>query len=249
VSEEAVRSEAIGRTLGARVRNTVAHELAHSVAFRYSELGLRLSLSKRRDITESEFVQAIERETEKLSPLMLVPTAALTQLVTNRQEPLDASMLAEFAHSMGVSREVLISRLSGLPRGGATNLRERAGLYRLGVGMGVWTEEGKPSLLEWPIFHNFERTVLPSFMALLVAGRRKAITAPEIIADPEFALLGGDCLVTEWESRTGTETSPGQERMWVRFTVEKAARRPGARFIYAATGTLIRPERVGGGGA
>lgn len=244
ITSEAVESESCDRPMNARVRNTVAHELAHSLAFRYSELGLRLSIAQGRKSGDQAFVKAIEAETEKASPLLLVPNKALVGLLAGRQAPVDATELVEFARLMGASRDVLISRLAGLPRGGNLNLRERPGLFRLGVGMGAWTNDGQAVLHEWPIFHNFERNLLPSFMALLVAGRRKTIPATEVCNDPEFALIGGSRLTAEWESQTGIEHSPAQESMEVRMTVEKTAPHPGKRFLYAVRGALIRPAPI-----
>jgi hypothetical protein len=240
ISAEAVASETRSRPLPARVRNTIAHELAHSLAFRTTEFDFQLSKTKPDGKPSDEYVREIEKETEKLSPFLLLPTSALARLLAGRNEPLDATELVGFARAMGVSRDVLISRLDTLSRGGVPNLRERAGLYRLGIGMGEWQSDGTASLSNWPIFHNYERSLLPTFVAELVGGRRRSISAADIGVGGDFILLGGHRTHAIFETTTGLDPLPRQERIQVRLTVEATSSRPGTRFMFAAAGHPVR---------
>lgn len=242
MNKDGVLAETSERPLPVRVRNTVAHELAHSLAFRSTEFGLRLSLNRTDGTTEQAFVREIEKETEKLSPLLLIPASALRRLVQGREEPVSAANLANFARTMGVSREVLISRLATLPGADGEDFRERKGLYRLGVGIGFWDSDGQAHLGAWPLFQNFERAMPPTFMARLASNRQKDVAISDLVNDPDFALLGGNSLYTEFETTVAADPMRGGARIQVRLSVEPGARRPGSRFIFAATGTLVKAE-------
>lgn len=242
VSPDDVVTETAERPLPARVRNTIAHELAHSLAFRTSELGVRLSLRKADDLSEKVFVEEIERETEKLSPYLLIASSALKKFLQGCQEAVNAMELARFARMLVVSREVLISRLNTLPGPDGEDFRERKGLLDLGVGIGYWDTSGRAQLREWPTFSNFHRGLLPTFLARLVAGRHRETAIADVVDDLDFHLLGGDRYETVFETTVSASPIGGQQRIKVRLSAEQTNRRPGARFIYAVHGTLIREK-------
>ena len=76
----ALAHESTTTPLPARFRNTVAHELTHSLAYRAKEFGVSLTLPTASDKKKSsEMVAEIEQHTEHLSPLLLVPERAIAQ--------------------------------------------------------------------------------------------------------------------------------------------------------------------------
>ena len=70
VTDSEVREEHPGKPLPSRLRNTVAHELVHSLAFRPSEFGIKLAKSNESEKSKA-LVESIERQTERFSPLLL----------------------------------------------------------------------------------------------------------------------------------------------------------------------------------
>src|SRR5207237_1246447 len=84
VDDKVVARETEERPLPVRFRNTVAHELVHSLAFRPEQFGLRLQQDVGSEEKVSEFVKDVERETERFSPLLLWPEKALNDLLEKR---------------------------------------------------------------------------------------------------------------------------------------------------------------------
>ena len=88
VNEQDVESESQNRPLPERLRNTIAHELVHTLALRPSEFGISLKLNYQKSNNSGDLVRAIESYTERLSPLLLWSERALKQLLLGKREPL-----------------------------------------------------------------------------------------------------------------------------------------------------------------
>lgn len=242
ISHSDILTETAERPLPARVRNTIAHELAHSLAFRTSELGVHLSLRKADEASERDFVAEIEKETETLSPYLLITGSALRLFLHGRKDAVDANELARFARGLAVSREILVSRLNTLPGPDGEDFRERRGLSNLGAGIGYWDEDGRAHLQEWPTFSNFARGLPPTFFALLSASRCRDVAVTDLVTDTEFHLLGGKCDKTIFDTSVSIKPIKGQQRMRVTLSAETTSRRPGARFLFAIHGELIQGQ-------
>lgn len=163
ISNESILSESLNSSLPDRFRNTIAHELAHSLAFRAEEFGVKLVLDRKRvKKGKEEEVQDIERETEKMSPLLLIPNETLNRFFSPETPSLRSREVSELRKRLGVSRHVLINRLN-LLESYAPHLLTRAALKNVAIGIGKWTKEDGFLLAGWPLFANFDRNIIPSF--------------------------------------------------------------------------------------
>ena len=90
ITEADIAHETSSRPLPARLRNTVAHELVHSLAFRPSEFGITLQLAAAGVESKYDLVRSIEQATESLSPL-LAPLPGESPLEA-ASRPLNASV-------------------------------------------------------------------------------------------------------------------------------------------------------------
>jgi hypothetical protein len=230
VTEDALRTEAHGRSLPVRFRTTIAHELAHSVAFRPAEFGIRSLVDQGSSGSRGDFVATVERGTDQMSPLLLLPEKTLTKLFSGKHESLTASDLQSTCRTLGISRHVIINRLMLLLRRDDTNdLIERRAVANVGIGMGEWTEAGEAVLRKWPLFINFQNGIVPSLLGKLAKQDHLAVRA--LIEDSNFVLCGGRAQTVDFTCKAGLHGS-GSEKMRARWSVESVAKRPGAQFMF-----------------
>lgn len=111
-----------------------------------------------------EWVKAVERVTERLSPLLLTPEARLAAEVGQRDAAMSLVDVKSLLRTFGVSREVLINRLCLLRQRDALSLLAREGLLDMGIGVGTFDAAGAPELEGWPLFPNFERNIIPNVL-------------------------------------------------------------------------------------
>ncbi|MGH8673657.1 MAG: hypothetical protein ACREVG_05050, partial [Burkholderiales bacterium] len=78
-----------------------------------------MRLKKECEGNVGELVRDIERQTERLSPLLLCCEKALRLLLAGKKECLSVSEFANVATSLGISRPVLINRLNLIPHTGS----------------------------------------------------------------------------------------------------------------------------------
>jgi hypothetical protein len=232
-----LEQESPERSLPPRLRFTVAHELAHSLAFRVSEFGIQL-----RDFNKASsqraLVSAIESETDRMSSLLLVSQRALAKIFTGRKEPPSALEFAQARRLMGISRPVLVSRLRSLSSIDPDGLKNGYGLRNMAVGVAEWTAEGRAILRSWPVFANFERNVLPEFLINLTHQDR--LPAASAFDDTSFSLCGGGHNTVELAVNAGTPNSPKAERLEVRCSVEASSRMLGTRSMYVIAAKNLR---------
>lgn len=223
VTPEQIEEESSRRPLPDRFRNSVAHELVHSLAFRQSEFGLHL----RRGSQDLD-VDDIERATEALSPLVLIPERSLVQRVRGLKRSLTVSDLMAWRRDWGVSRYVLLSRLSRLPRD--HDLRQFPSLRNCASGVASWGQTASLVLHGWPLYVNFDRNVQPKFLSALAAQDQLPIEAIGCGVPPtgEGRLLDP----VRWEAPAGVIGGESSESLNVTLTVEPSRNRLTARCFW-----------------
>jgi len=231
VTELDVAQENHHTPLPNRLRNTIAHELVHSLAFRPEEFGWSLRRPPGAGKSHQAFVAAVERQTEKLSPLLLWPEAALTRTLTAASAALTVPLLTGLRRGLGISRYVLISRLGLLPLSDPN--RTQPGLRNLAIGLAEWASSGTAVLRSWPLFINFERNVVPDFLHRLRGEDR--LPAEAVFVDRSFVLAGGAAPTTYVEAPARVHGAIRPEKRILNFEVEVVPRNPGAQFLYAVT--------------
>jgi hypothetical protein len=225
-----VERESVCSPLPARFRNTVAHELAHSLAFRATEFGIefpKCSPGKSR----REYVQQIERDTERLSPLLLVSDNSLEQFFSPQKEIIDAQELALFQRSLGVSRHVFVNRLNLLDVLDEKRLKtSRNGLRNIAIGVGEWNGLGEALLRVSPLYSFFDGAKVPNIVFQLQ--RRIDILVKSLFFDAGFLLFGGTQTIIEFEIPAGTPTNPRLITLPVRLSVEDVHPKSGGNFLF-----------------
>jgi hypothetical protein len=229
VTELEVSQESAASPLPSRLRFTVAHELAHSLAFRPMEFGIRLRNPIDSDESKKDLVEAIERATDRLGPLLLLPEKVLTNLFDGRKQLPSVDELARFRSRAGVSRQVFINRLRLLSYTDAKGVRSRGVLNNVGICVGEWVDSKNARLRSWPIFTNFERNIVPTF--LMALSDNDFLPARTIFADESFSLCGGECRETDLIVTSGIPGVPKAEQMTIRCSVEHTKRIAGRSFL------------------
>lgn len=230
VHQDQIDSENRYAPLPSRLRNTVAHELVHSLAFRPNEFGVQLKLGSKEKGDAEKLVKKIELETEKLSPLLLWSRKAIAKLIKGRKDQLTIDELVRVAKEMGVSRAVLVNRLCLLRPTDADRPLYSDALRNISVGIGEWALDGTAVIRGWPIFMNFDGNITPSF--LLRIGRQDRLPATTFCNNPAFYMCGGSNRVVELLVNAGTEVVPAKTKMNVEIAVEDVSKRPGAEFVF-----------------
>jgi hypothetical protein len=226
-----IERESFSQTLPVRFRFTVAHELAHSVSFRPTEFEMQGLYAKSKGASRREIVAAVEQETDRVAPLLLLPDATVRKCLAGRQ-PLDAFELKVLCDNFGVSRHALINRLALLLRpSDPSGMREREALANVGIGLGEWDNQGRARLRKWPLFVNFHNQIVPSLFAQLATQDYLAVDS--VIGDKSFTLCGGANSSVELTCEAGLPGLKADEKMDVRMTAEMSSKRPGSRFLFA----------------
>lgn len=232
ITSSELQSESFGNPLHPRFRNTVAHELVHLLAFRANEFGVRSQditmLKGRRDA----IVEEIERETEKLSPLLLWPEKAVVQLIADKKDQISVSDLVETSRALGISRQVLISRLNLIPPVDPFRLRQTQGLRNVAIGVAEWIDRRVASFRKWPLFVNFDRNIVPSF--LLNLREQERLSASVVVPDSAFGMCGGWHDGASFECRAGVPEAVDAHSMQVQVAMEWVERAAGNAFFFVA---------------
>jgi hypothetical protein len=229
----AVDEEREGATLPVRFRNTIAHELTHSLAFRAKEFGVELTLpTKAPNETPAGFVAAIERATEQMSPLLLVPDASIERWFPASLQVLSIDHLTKFRRAVGISRHVLVQRLNLLSSYGNHLFFNRGCFSNVAVGVGNWTRDRVPMLHAWPLFAKFDRNELPTLLHAL--RRAKSVTAASLVSDPDFVLNGGLQTAALIEATFGARGNSAEPPAMFELSVEARRAQGGSTFLYIA---------------
>jgi hypothetical protein len=218
------------RPLPTRLRNTIAHELVHSLAFRPAEFGVRIV--GHHDEKPADLVHEIEKETERLSPLLLFSEIALRKLLAGRRESLSVSELVRARRNLGISRYLLINRLRLLQEVDSNGFLFAEGLRNLAIGLAEWVKDGRAVVRKWPLFLNFDRNMIPAFLHEL-ARNQDRIPAGSLLGDDNFAMCGGTRDRVVLETHAGTRSVPNALSMTVEVEIERRTRNPGNEFLFA----------------
>lgn len=222
-SQDALDREHPGESLGVRLRNTIAHELTHALAFRYADFGIRLNVPI--NIKDRKaFVEEIERETERLSPLLLIPDKALLKLVEAAHEQITVEALSGFRDHMGVSRKVLVNRFNMLRKSDRHGLLNRPPLRNLAIGIGEWRTPKEAILRSWPLYTEFNKAIVPSFLLRLPIEDR--IPLSSVLPSGRDAEIHTGVI---FNVRTGSSTSPNMD---ILLQCEHVAPRSRAEFLF-----------------
>jgi hypothetical protein len=227
VTQSDIEAEDIRNPLPSRLRFTVAHELAHSLAFRPSDFGIRLLNSVNTNDHRSEVVRAIEGITDRLTPLLLLSETALTQFFKSPTVRTSASDLAELRQRSGISRQALIGRLRGLSEIEADKV-SRYSLNNIAVCVGEWRDQ-QAVIRNWPVFARFQRNLMPEF--LLNLRNQDRLPAPIAFADASFTPCGGACSEIESVLHAGTMEFPQAEQIAAHCSSEQTGRTVGTEFL------------------
>lgn len=230
IAESAISEESQDCPLPSRFRNTVAHELVHSLAFRPSEFGIRLRQKVDSVESQREVVKAIERETEKLSPLLLWSENSIASLTSRIKRPASVDDLSEICQSAGISRYVLINRLCLLRTYDQRDLLSRDFLRNIAVGIGRWIDSSGAVLKGWPLFVNFDRNIVPNFLLKLF--RQDNLPAKLAFADSSFAPCGGPHDTTRYLADAGIAGASSGHKINIECSIENVARKTGMEFLY-----------------
>jgi hypothetical protein len=217
--------------LPSRFRNTVAHELAHSLAFRSAEFGISLKSAPREGNNES-YVRDVEAEIEKLTPVLLwapKPLAEFLQAATRSVSVID---LVEVRKKLGLSREVLVNRLRILQSTGEQDLLSTIALTDVAIGMVEWKRGGVGAIRGWPLFRNFSNGLHPAFVHQ--AQGQNLLPAESVTANLNFALLGGEEWSTTVQMPFGTMAKPDAKNAYVEFSIEGSSRVSGTASLFVA---------------
>jgi hypothetical protein len=241
VTEADIAHETSDRPLPARLRNTVAHELVHSLAFRPSEFGIKLQVTDGGTESKYDLVRSIEQATESLSPLLLLPEKALSTLLRGRSTQVSVEELDALREELAISRPLLISRLAQLSPNSSDGMRDLPALRNMGIGIGEWTRDGTAVLRSWPLYINFENNIAPAVFRKL--RHQDRISATNVFPDNSFALSGGVDCTTKFVSDAGLLDSPASEKIPVVCAISKPRKTIGSSFIYV----MHRPSSIGRG--
>lgn len=229
---EALAAETTATPLPSRFRNTIAHELTHSLAFRAKEFGVDLTISTEHTGKKAaQVVEEIEQHTEDLSPLLLAPDRAIDRLFPSTLQHLSVDDLVAACSTLGVSRFVLIQRLNLMRAYGSGRILERSCFLNTAIGIGSWAQ-GSAILRGSPLFAQFEANEPPAFVHAL--RRSNSLDISSSISDPSFVLNGGDTRSLTLEVPCGTEKNPHRSTMRIQFSAENTNRRAGSSFLFVA---------------
>jgi hypothetical protein len=236
VKEDDLANEKFGSPLSARFRNTVAHELAHSLAFRPTEFGMEFPKRFSSEKNKREFVEQIEKETEALSPLLLIPDIQLDKLFSHKKERITIEELCEFRKSSGISRSLVVNRLNLLGVSDEMRLKaHRPSLRNLAVGIGEWKAKGDAVLKNFPLYSIYDGGRAPGFIYQLQKGA--GVSAKSIFSDSEFILCGGSQNTIECSVGAGTPKHPTLFKLPIRCAVERNFPKTGAEFLFIVQST------------
>lgn len=231
VNADALENEDSARPLATRLRNTIAHELVHSFAFRPSEFGLRLNLDSKRKVGADELVKEIERETERFSPLLLLSERALAHQFAKKQEPVSIEEICDFRKRFAVSRYIFIGRLNLLNDVDDGALLSKRSLRNIAIGLAEWTAGGKAIIRQWPMFYNFDNGIVPAF--LLEALQKDRLPIEAVVSDENFVMRGGANARVRLDVEAGTKASPRLRRLSCVISAESVSRKIGAQFLFS----------------
>ena len=196
--ERQYKEESKGVQMEPRLRFTLAHEIAHTMSFRTFENGVELKESSAVEKSGKEQISALEKESNYLAPLLLVPDKALAGELARIQGELSPEAVKRIASSFGVSIDVIISRLARLRQYDPQSLRNQPILRNLALLTAEKSNESQRVILPFPLFYNYDDNLVPLFIERLIKGERVTLDSLEE-QDLELTLVSDDRDVNVFE--------------------------------------------------
>jgi hypothetical protein len=159
-----------------RLRSTVAHELLHVLSFHGTEFGVDFNSDKPTGMSKEEYVERIEKETDKFASLLLLGQDGTRELFKCRE-------LRDFQNFMtkhALSRYLLIQRLNHAKKLERDSLRRSLNQFALGI-----IKEGR--IQSWPLFYYYENGIVPEFIHNLTEKKLVTQSHLEELADRRFS--------------------------------------------------------------
>jgi hypothetical protein len=232
-SESDVALENTNSPLPVRMRNTIAHELVHALAFRPTEFGIKLTQLKKSNITNSIFVKEIEEQTEKFSPLLLWSENSLEKMLSSKNESLEMDDLTRISKKIGISRHILVNRFKLSSSFG--KIHNSIALKNFAVGIGEWINGSKAVLRSWPIYCNFDSGVIPNFLHQLIHQDRYDVEAA--FSKKIFSFDNKLDNSVNLEVDASVFNSSIVRKMKVNFSFEKTSTKAGSKFLFVVRKT------------
>ena len=230
ITSAELKRESFAKPLHVRFRNTVAHELVHLLAFRANEFGVPCQDVNELKGRHDEIVDQIEKDTERLSPLLLWPERSIEKHIGSKTTSIAIKDLVNISRGMGISRPVLISRLNLIPDSDPFRFKHTSALKNVAIGLGEWIDRRVASFRKLPLFINFDRNVVPSF--LLRLRKQERLSASEVIQDHNFGMCGGWVGSTRLECRAGVPDAIDATSMHIEISMEWVERSAGNTFFF-----------------
>jgi hypothetical protein len=217
---ESLAGETSANPLPSRLRNTLAHELAHTLAFRSEEFKIEIKGSR------EEFVEQLERETENLSPVLLLPYSEIQKLCA---ENLRIENLVAFRKAHAVSNEVLVQRFEMLRRLENHALQFAPALTNIAIGTGEWKNSDTPVLSSWPVFSKFSG-LIPFLLTQLK--NKQGPSLADSFKDADFVANAGTAYSSRASIDAGTSQNPSGDHMPVEIQIEETVKTAGTKFLW-----------------
>jgi hypothetical protein len=214
-----------------RSRNTIAHELLHTFAFKKEAGKFLPRLFEWEKQGGAKTVNFLEKEAEKLSSMLLIPQDSLLKFLAPERNQIEIDHLVPEYQKYGVSRQIFINRLRHLATEDNERVLNRPCLKNILVGMGEWTSPTSYSLKTWPVFLNFKNNFRPAFLLEAQSNRSDSIIVSASL-ESSFYLCGGQHGEVTFEGYMGTEKFPETARCEFRLSVEKVERRQYKKFLF-----------------
>lgn len=213
-----------------RCRNTIAHELLHTFAFKKESNQFIPRLYEWQHQSGTKTVNYLEKEAENLSSLLLIPNESLLDFFQSNRKILDFNRFVDQYRGYGVSREIFINRMKFLRNHAFDHLPDCDCLKNVVIGMGQWSPSVEPELKTWPIFSNFEKNFQPQFLLESKRRREGSILIPA--SGTDFNQNIRDNLSASFEGFIGTEKFPETLHCEFKVNVEDVERRPFNKFLF-----------------
>lgn len=167
-TESQILGESAASLLPSRLRNTLAHELAHSFSFRLSEFGITIRRGSSEQLAPS-LVKELEAETEKLSPALLIPQSTLEEIFPWEVPKPTLTNIAALRQRLGVSREVFVNRIRLIRELDEDNLLSRPALKNMALG--IYSGKATTTVFsDWPLFRQFGNSSTPEVILKIIGG-------------------------------------------------------------------------------
>lgn len=223
-------SESSKNHLSVRVRNTIAHELIHTLQYRIKDDEIVLNEVSRSVTRSDAIIRRVEREAHELTSLLLLPREHLEQSLRSITEFEDINTYVQIFQKFGVSREIYIQALRNLNKYHDSRILYHDSLKDVMFGIGTWDKDAKPCFKQWPTFINFSGNSLPEFTIAESSANKDYF---QILQLPkESILLGGNLRTVYFTAFEGSKVVPRYKKIEYALSVEERKTTHGLPFLF-----------------